>query len=310
MNNYTCKICHNNFNNQEYIVKEMMFGLDHHFKYFKCSSCGCLQINDVPQNLSDYYPSNYYSFSHIERVDIFKKIKMFIKRKIIKYRFYGFSLIGFLFSKYLKSFYWLDRAYCNTNSKILDIGCGNGFLINELYQLGFVNVQGLDPYAPIQKQMNDKVKIHKIGILDLDDKFDFIMLHHTFEHLENPKEILKKLYDSLNPGSCLLIRIPIVSSFAFRKYGVNWVQLDAPRHIFLHTPTSINMLARETGFKVAKVLYDSTDFQFTGSEKYQNNIPLIKNYIFKKKELRFFSKQAKLLNAIRDGDSACFYLVK
>ncbi len=41
-------------------------------------------------------------------------------------------------------------------------------------------------------------------------------------------------------------------------------QIDAPRHLYLHTETSLQRLAAETGFQIEKVLYDATGFQFCG----------------------------------------------
>lgn len=58
-----CKICGNKKENKIHIVKEMMFGFRDEFEYFECSSCGCLQIKNVPHNISKYYPESYYSFS-------------------------------------------------------------------------------------------------------------------------------------------------------------------------------------------------------------------------------------------------------
>jgi SAM-dependent methyltransferase len=37
----------------------------------------------------------------------------------------------------------------------------------------------------------------------------------------------------------IVVRIPAVSSYAWERYGVAWMQLDAPRHFFLHSPKSM-----------------------------------------------------------------------
>ena len=74
-----CKICSNEENNTPYILREMMFGTKEAFDYFQCSNCDCIQIKEVPQNLGDYYPSNYYSFSDstykIKKLNYFKKLQ-------------------------------------------------------------------------------------------------------------------------------------------------------------------------------------------------------------------------------------------
>ena len=39
---------------------------------------------------------------------------------------------------------WLEKNLENPNSKIIDLGCGNGVLSIELYEAGFRNVHGVD----------------------------------------------------------------------------------------------------------------------------------------------------------------------
>ena len=38
----------------------MMFGYRDEFEYLKCAECSCLQIKEIPKNLSKYYPSSYF----------------------------------------------------------------------------------------------------------------------------------------------------------------------------------------------------------------------------------------------------------
>jgi hypothetical protein len=113
--------------------------------------------------------------------------------------------------------------------------------------------------------------------------------------------------------------MPVAASYAWRHYGVNWVALDAPRHLFLHTVRSIQLLSKQAGFKVADIEFDSTESQFIGSEFYLRNIPLKdqslylknpRNSIFSKKQIQEFKNKAIQLNAANDGDQACFYLYK
>lgn len=43
-------------------VKEEMYAIDEHFNYGLCANCGCLECMEPPQNMSKFYPANYYSF--------------------------------------------------------------------------------------------------------------------------------------------------------------------------------------------------------------------------------------------------------
>jgi len=130
-------------------------------------------------------------------------------------------------------------------------------------------------------------------------------------------DINKDLHRLLKENRYILIRIPTVSSHAWRHYRENWVQLDAPRHLFLHSVKSLKHLAETNGFELIKVVYDSTEFQFVGSELYLRNIPLkahcgknIKNTLFNKDEIDEYRKKAEALNQMNDGDQACFILYK
>jgi hypothetical protein len=58
----SCRICANTKGNKRHLAREMMFGLRDEFEYVECANCGCLQIKEIPHNLSDYYPEAYYSF--------------------------------------------------------------------------------------------------------------------------------------------------------------------------------------------------------------------------------------------------------
>ena len=68
------------------------------------------------------------------------------------------------------------------------------------------------------------------------------MFHRAIEYMAQPAETqVKTAALSKKKGYCLL-RMPIVSAFAWEYYGVHWVQLDAPRHFYLHSHKSIQML--------------------------------------------------------------------
>ncbi|HPO68526.1 MAG TPA: methyltransferase domain-containing protein [Candidatus Pacearchaeota archaeon] len=145
------------------------------------------------------------------------------------------------------------------------------------------------------------------------------MFHHSFEHISNPLETLYFSNKLLSDNGVCLIRIPVVDSWAWENYGVNWVQIDAPRHFFLHSPKSMEILSKKAGFKIKEIVYDSTEFQFWGSEQNKNNISRSSNNsynlnpsksIFSKKDIKIFKKKSKKLNLEKRGDQAVFYLIK
>jgi hypothetical protein len=57
-----CRICGNTDGNKDYYIKDYTFGAKNSFHYFQCEKCKCLQIAEIPRDMSAYYDSGYYSF--------------------------------------------------------------------------------------------------------------------------------------------------------------------------------------------------------------------------------------------------------
>jgi hypothetical protein len=79
----------------------------------------------------------------------------------------------------------------------------------------------------------------------------------------------------------------------------------------------MEMLASAAGFTVVEVVFDSTAFQFWGSEQVRRGIPLHDprsvhvrggRGMFSRRDMRSFAARAAELNNAGDGDQACFYL--
>ncbi len=314
METFECKICHNTSSNLPYKVKEMMFGMRHEFIYLKCAACGCLQLQQIPNNISDYYPKEaYYSFATPSLSPFQKYFKNYLLGKLFNYYVGNFSIIGYLMSHS----YYLQKRYAwirclngiNKSASILDIGSGAGKYLDELYACGFKNIKGMDPYIEKDIISQHGIQIKKQNINDINGTYDLIMLNHVFEHLEHPLEILSKLKTLLTSAGQLLIRVPLVDSYAWEKYGVHWYQIDAPRHFYLHTKKSMELLANKTGFKMHKIIYDANDYQFIFSEQYLQNKTIQAPILFNQKQIKDWRKQANQLNINEQGDQACFILI-
>jgi SAM-dependent methyltransferase len=318
---FECRICANSNNIREFIAKEKMYGTGDEFLYFECSQCGCLQIAELPDNLSQYYSSGYRSLFNPNS----NPLKKYLKRKWYQNALGNQNIIGnYIYKKKGTPYFidWLKETKVKYGEKILDIGSGSGQLLFDLYEAGFKDLTGLDIHIEKDLFYNNNVRILKKPVEQIENKFDFIMLHHSFEHIPNPVEILQNIHRILNNNKYLLIRIPLADCFAWKKYGIDWVQLDAPRHLFLHTIKSMNILAEKTRFQIEKVNYDSGGFQFWGSILFQHNIPLTATKlfsndptvdfpdIFKPGDFQKFEEESILLNEKREGDQAVFYLKK
>ncbi len=319
-----CRVCGNNKNNTPYIVKEMRDGLNESFEYFECSQCGCLQISTLPSDLLKYYSNNYYSFTRENKSLLLQKL-LIKPLRIIRDKNVASSrgFISNILDKILPSpyMYMLMRAGANTETKIIDIGCGSGYLLGRLWDAGFYYLTGIDPYIEADT-INNNVKIYKKWITELkptDLKFDLIMFNHSFEHISNPNEALSAVENLLSENGVCIIRIPTVSSYAWKKYGVNWFGIDPPRHLYIHSLNSIKIFASKYNLLLTDYYYDSTEFQFWASEQNILSIPLTannsyeinpKNSIFNKSKITTFKKESVKLNKQKIGDQVVLYFKK
>ena len=114
----------------------------------------------------------------------------------------------------------------------------------------------------------------------------------------------------------MLVRVPVAGSWAEQHYGVNWIGLDPPRHLFVPSRTGIRELARRAGFFVARYWCDTSEWTLLASESYVRGFS---PYDREKKAWPFLSRftaseiadarrRATDLNRAEDGDTACFIL--
>lgn len=320
-----CRICNNPSQNALHKAREMMFGLRHEFDYLECSVCGTLQICEVP-DLSFYYSKDYYSLQQVD--ENFLKISLFRRAAARFIALYFQKKIGFGGEFFIKKYPdlavlfpdSLKQSFLNLDfkSRILDFGCGTGQLLKNLSIFGFQHLLGADAFIERDIIYPNGLKIYKKSLEELEPAFDFIMLHHSFEHLPDPPESLRKIFNLLRKDRFCLIRIP-VKNYAWEKYGVNWFQLDAPRHLFLYTEQSFCHLAESAGFEVFKIIYDSEVYQFYLSEQYARDISMFDERafrgdfaksIFTAEQMSEWERQTEILNREKRGDQACFYLRK
>jgi SAM-dependent methyltransferase len=316
-----CRICKNKKDNVEYVAKENMFGKKDKFTYFQCSACSCLQIKEYIENIYYYYGKNYYSYNNTSGIkSTFLSIPINIRNR---YCVYQNGLIGFVLHRLKPNinlfniFNNLPTRFKSNDISILDIGCGAGKFLRDLNNVGFKKLMGVDPFIETDENIKPGFNIFKKNIFDVQETFDLIFFNHSLEHMENQRLVMKHIRKLLNPNGLCVISIPISSSFAFAEYGSDWIQLDAPRHYYLHSVRSMEILTNLADLVIENIIYDSTNFQFWGSELYKKNISLVdpnsKKYInpklfFTKSKLKEFSAHANDLNLNKLGDQAIFYI--
>lgn len=316
-----CRVCGNESGNTRHVLRERMYGSDEAFEYSECAACHGLQIVEIPDDLGRYYPSNYYSFREL---DVIRPagIKRVFKRIRLDHSLTGDGVLGRAMSKLFGPAEvpgWAEHAGLGADSSILDVGCGRGHLLHFLSYVGFTNLTGVDPFVDATAEYDNGVRVIKAEVGELDQQFDFVMLHHSIEHVPDPLATLRAVHEVTADGRLALVRTPVANTYAWHHYGVDWFALEPPRHLFIFSVEGVKILAEKAGFVVEDVRFDAISQLFWASEQaargiaHTDNRSYFKNpdaSMFSKAEIDEFERRARELNEAGQGDQACFYLRK
>lgn len=107
--------------------------------------------------------------------------------------------------------------------RILDVGCGDGSLIDALGRQGRQAI-GLE-------RESNREDVLAADISELDGEFAAVVFWHSLEHLPTPAEAVDHAQRLLAPSGVLVIAVPNVASIQAQVFGDGWLALDLPRHL-------------------------------------------------------------------------------
>jgi len=313
-----CRICHASGDFPVYRTREMLHGTREEFQYFECAACGCVQISDVPADLSRFYPGDYFSFRSHRGLDR-NAVRRFIDPRRVSWSFGRRDVLGAVAEMVSRPFdyvRWVKDAGLGPDARVLDVGCGAGKTLLNMALGGFPGPTGVDPYISKTLRYSCGVTIHKAGLEDFAHGhagcFDLVMLHNSLEHMTDPLATLIAVESLLAAGGRVLIAIPVADSWAWRHYREHWFALDPPRHIHLLTRRAMDILAREAGLRIVGRRQAGNLSQFTGSERYRRDIAMSDRRrdrrLFSGRQLASWARRVRDLDAEDLADQAIFIL--
>jgi 2-polyprenyl-3-methyl-5-hydroxy-6-metoxy-1,4-benzoquinol methylase len=145
------------------------------------------------------------------------------------------------------------------SAHILEVGCSTGRLLQRIhrdYGVPLTNLFGVETdrqAAEVARRGGVAVSESALEVTDFNARFDRIVFWHVLEHLHRIGESLDRVRTLLKPGGQLIIAVPNIGSSDARRYGPNWIALDAPRHLYHFTPETLRKLLKKHGFSVRDV---------------------------------------------------------
>ena len=164
------------------------------------------------------------------------------------------------------------------SGKILDIGCGLGWLLSAVEEDWKKHGVEISKYASEYAAQYADIKNEHFLNADYESNFfDLIVMHHVIEHTQDPIKNLKKAIKILKDNGIIIIATPDFDSGCARHFGNNYRLLHDSTHISLFSNDSMHRMLRDHSLVI-----DYVDYPYFNT-KYFNQDSL--NRLFNVKEI-------------------------
>lgn len=204
-----------------------------HYRLVKCNACGLIYSNPILEykKIEKLYRKSFTAYD--QQLDNLKET-------------YGYYL------EKLKKYIVVNRHACS----LLEIGCGNGFFLEEAQKQRF-RVWGVEPGKKSVEKANPKIK--KNIIIDIfrpklfrKNFFDVICSFQTLDHIPNPNEFLAGCYKILKKGGFALFLNHDVEALPNRLMGEKSPIIDI-EHTYLFGKKTMKKIFEKHKFEILEL---------------------------------------------------------
>ncbi len=146
------------------------------------------------------------------------------------------------------------------NINILEVGCGEGILLDELRQEGYCNVAGVEPSrtGASRAQQRGLYVINKYFSSEVvKEKYDLIIMSHVFEHIENPSQFIDELTAALTNNGALMLTQTNFKGLIPRFLKENWYAWVPDQHFWHFTEKGLAKMFKTKGLNLISSGYTS-----------------------------------------------------
>ena len=237
------------------------------FEIRRCRDCGLAFTWPAPppSEMGRYYPDAYYGSAGEKR-------------------FVG-PVEGMQRALYGSRASRVEKAVGGRPGRVLDVGCGRGFLLDAFRRRGWT-VEGTEmsqaSSAHAREVLGIPVHVGSLDSLTLPaESFDAVTLWHVLEHVTGPGDLLVEIHRILRPGGVLLVSVPNFGSPEARASGAGWFHLDVPRHLVHFTPETLESLLRNAALEPLERSWFAPEFDaFSFVQSTLNRLGLGQNALY------------------------------
>jgi SAM-dependent methyltransferase len=220
--------------------RDRLHGVEGEFTLVQCRQCALIFLNPQPTlpTLSRYYPEDTYG-PHFKTS----------RQRNAPHKPLGYRLKR-LWVRAIARIRPLDQQ-----TRLLDVGCGNGAFLLAMQQAKGVKGTGVEFSSQVASYCRKQLGLDvRAGTL-LDQEFsshsfDVVTMFHYLEHEIFPMRVLREAKRILKEDGLLAMELPNVGSLLFKLFKGYWFPLDVPRHVVDYSPQTLKEMLRRAGFEV------------------------------------------------------------
>jgi SAM-dependent methyltransferase len=202
-----------------------------HYRMVACDTCGLVRSDPIADQtlLAELYASSSFDYGlEIESLQL----------------------------TYARALAWLEES-CERRDVLLEIGCGNGFFLQEAQRRGWREVCGVEPSADAVAAAAPELRGVIVqgmmrGGLFAPGSVDAVCMFQVLDHIAEPMEVLEQCRIALRPGGYVLALNHNVRAWSARLLGERSPIIDI-EHTYLYSPETMRRLFAKAGFVDSRV---------------------------------------------------------
>ena len=249
------------------MIRGCMVGTELRLNQTVCAICGCLD------NADEVYPSSFRADDLNPDIFSARRRPDRIHYRIVRCRDCGLlrsdpvadaSLLNRLYERSsfdygaeVENLRLTYRKYLakvpHQHGSLLEIGCGNGFVLQEASALGYSEVAGVEPSRDAVGRAATDIRRRIVcgtmrpGLFGA-GQFDTVAMFQVLDHLPEPAEVVRECLRVLKPGGHLLCLQHDAGAWSARLLGERSPIFDI-EHTYLYNRTTLPRLVGAVGFE-------------------------------------------------------------